>query len=46
MMRTCQRLVCNSRRPTSLGGAAIAVTHSRKRATVSSVSDLATAIDR
>lgn len=41
-MRTCRRLVSNRRGSPSLGSAAIVVTHFRKRATVSSVSDLAT----
>jgi hypothetical protein len=44
MIRICQRLVCNGHRSQPLRGAAIVVTHSRKRATVSSVSDLATGI--
>lgn len=45
-MRTCRRLVCNGRGSPSLGSAEVAVTHSRKRATVSSVSDLVTGSGR
>jgi hypothetical protein len=41
-MRTCWQLVSNRRGSPPLGSAATAVTHPRQRATVSSVSDLAT----